>query len=712
MTALAQALRTALLHFLWQGLAVALVLWMALFLLRKRSAQSRYLASCAALGILAVLPAVTAGVVYQAPAAGPAGALPAPLTGTASGGATLAPGFAALNWMVRLEPWALPLWSAGVLLFSLRLVWGCRRVSAMRRRGKPADAGILAIVAGLGARMGLARPVRVLTAALPDGPSVAGWLRPVLLLPPAAVLGLTPQQLEAVLAHELAHIRRYDHLVNAVQTLVETLLFYHPAVWWTSARIRDERELCCDDLAVRACGDALCFARALTKLERLRVMTPAAALGSTGGPMMHRVQRLIGAGHQECAPSKLSGIVAFSLGLACLALNVHWARGQEQPRQTGLSITVPYHEGDAPGVTVDLGGASVLHRTSVAYPEAARNSGIQGTVAVEVTLDAIGNVSDARVLSGPMELRKAVMSSVLDWHFTQDAAGSTRTVNVTFQRAAEASAPDVHTTAPEPVRTARTASSADGRPTTVSVTFSPDAEQKQKEIDNALRMIEELSQRQQELADKEKQGQLTAEQRWQQEMLGREAEQLNRQVQHERETVNLAEALSRTRQLQAELQASESAKEQNAAAAQDIRRQQELLERMLAEARTIAPESQADTKQAQQELQNLRAELAAIYRRQSERVGVAVRPNQSEPRFTPRILATIQVVGLTDAAKHDLLARLPIHDGDPLSEASLRAAREIVRKFDEHLNWQVMVSAADGMTLIRIEAPGASPVRK
>ena len=90
---------------------------------------------------------------------------------------------------------------------------------------------------------------------LVDVPTVIGWLRPVVLVPASALAGMTPQQLEAILAHELAHIRRHDYLVNLLQTLVETLLFYHPAVWWLSRRIRIERENCCDDLAVSLCGD-------------------------------------------------------------------------------------------------------------------------------------------------------------------------------------------------------------------------------------------------------------------------------------------------------------------------------------------------------------------------------------------------------------------------------------------------------------------------
>ena len=104
-----------------------------------------------------------------------------------------------------------------------------------------------------------------------------GWLRPVILFPASALTGLSAEQLEALLAHELAHIRRYDYLVNLLQTTVETLFFYHPAVWWVSAQVRQEREHCCDDLAVAACGDVLTYARALTALEQLRGSEPQLA---------------------------------------------------------------------------------------------------------------------------------------------------------------------------------------------------------------------------------------------------------------------------------------------------------------------------------------------------------------------------------------------------------------------------------------------------
>jgi len=432
MSAMARALSAALLHFVWQGLLVAFGLWAALFVLRKRSANTRYLISCAALALLAALPIITACLAYTRPLAAHAAASLVRAIPQMAGAVTASSGPSPSAWLRSLERWALPAWALGVLLFSLRLVWAAKQVSALRRGAQPPEAPVLAIIAGLTARMRMARPVRVLISAVPDSPSVAGWLRPVVLLPAATILGLTPQQLEAVLAHELAHIRRYDYLVNLLQILVETLLFYHPAVWWTSAQIRREREMCCDDLAVASCGDALCYARALAKLERLRVMRPRLALGGTDGPLFYRIRRLIGDKGHEYGPSKLPGILALSLGLACVALNMQWARGQQQEARTP-EPAVESAELDDPGIRVDLGSAAVIHRAPVEYPDAALKAGVQGTVVVEAKVDASGVVSDARVLSGPADLRRAALESVLQWHFARDAARHTRQVSIAFQ---------------------------------------------------------------------------------------------------------------------------------------------------------------------------------------------------------------------------------------------------------------------------------------
>jgi TonB family protein len=438
MTAITQALSAALLHFVWQGLLVGLLLWIALFLMRRGPANARYAASCAALLVLVLLPVVTACVLYQ-PVTAPVAAKVRPARSLAvraeqSGSVPLP-----AAWLTAMQSWALPLWSLGVLAFSLRLVLGSKQVAMLRRHGAPADSGLAEIVAGVARRMGLTRPVRVLISTLADGPSVVGWIRPVILLPSATILGLTPQQLEAVLAHEIAHIQRYDYLVNILQIVAETLLFYHPAVWWASARIRQERELCCDDLAVRSCGDALCYARALTTLEKLRTLAPGMAMSSTGGSLFYRIQRLMSETTRECGPSKLSGALTLFLGLACFLLNVHWARGQAEAMQTAevAAVSGPQVH-DVSGVDVELGGAVVLHREPVIYPKTAIERRIEGTVVVEATLDARGEANDARVLSGPAELRKAALASVLNWHFLPNAAAGTRQVSIVFHLPSEA----------------------------------------------------------------------------------------------------------------------------------------------------------------------------------------------------------------------------------------------------------------------------------
>jgi hypothetical protein len=163
--------------------------------------------------------------------------------------------------------------------------------------------------------------VRLLESALVRVPTVIGWLRPAILLPTCALTGLTPEQLEAVIAHEVAHIRRHDFLVNLLQTVVETLLFHHPVVWWLSHRIRTEREQCCDDLAVMVCGDALSYARALAQLEQLRAQAPTPALAASGGSLTSRVRRLVASGSdtRPLAPWLSAAMPALAVAIFLLA---------------------------------------------------------------------------------------------------------------------------------------------------------------------------------------------------------------------------------------------------------------------------------------------------------------------------------------------------------------------------------------------------------
>ena len=167
-----------------------------------------------------------------------------------------------------LLPWVVAVWLAGAMVFWLRLIGGW--IFAERLRSslvRPAPREWQQALDRLKNRIRVSRPVRLLVSSLVQAPAVVGWLRPVVLVPVGALAGLPPEQIEALLLHELAHIRRHDYLVNIVQSAIEALLFYHPAVWWVSGHIRAERELCCDDMAVSVSGDAVTYARALAELE-------------------------------------------------------------------------------------------------------------------------------------------------------------------------------------------------------------------------------------------------------------------------------------------------------------------------------------------------------------------------------------------------------------------------------------------------------------
>jgi beta-lactamase regulating signal transducer with metallopeptidase domain len=296
----ADAISSALVHSLWQNAIVAVLLWIALVALRHRTANARYLAGCGALALMVALPVATALALARPPV--PVASIASAAAPVLSGSELILPTAPVwvegadwrTNWLALLKPWLLPLWLAGVLVFSLRLVLASVHTVALRRQCPLEQGPIHAVVSALAARMGIRTAVSVRVAPTTMSPATFGVFRPVILLSSATVLGIAPAQLEAVLAHELAHIRRHDYLVNVLQMLAETLFFYHPAIWWASRRIRVERELCCDDAAVEACGDAVCYAQALTSVAQLQIAPSRVALGAAGGPLLMRVQRLLG----------------------------------------------------------------------------------------------------------------------------------------------------------------------------------------------------------------------------------------------------------------------------------------------------------------------------------------------------------------------------------------------------------------------------------
>ena len=311
-----QALGWALVHSLWQcALAAAGLAWL-LSILPSRAARIRYALATATLVLMVAVPLGTALSLHEASPWH--GALAAVLTPAQ---ALAGPAVVALRLAARvrtaLEP-ALPeivaLWVVGVIAFSLRLASGwmaARRLAVMGTH--PAPPACEMALERLAARLRVTRPLRVLESALVQVPAVVGWLRPVILVPASALTGLTPLQLDALLAHEIAHVRRHDYIVRVLQSVIETLLFYHPAVWWVSRRVGEEREHCCDDLAVAVCGDAHMYAQALVGMERLRGTEPAFVLTAARGSLVHRVRRLVEPAPAATSPPWVAGVVVATL---------------------------------------------------------------------------------------------------------------------------------------------------------------------------------------------------------------------------------------------------------------------------------------------------------------------------------------------------------------------------------------------------------------
>ncbi|UCF15340.1 MAG: M48 family metalloprotease, partial [Phycisphaerales bacterium] len=300
---------------------MASLLTILLAALGKSSSNMRYTVSCMALGLIVLLPVVTIQLVPvsvpERPAISqpvpaqvvvpiePVSELPAleaptvePPAMVENADASPAP---AVPWRQRisekLEP-ALPhvvsVWLIGVFALSIWHLGGWTQLQRLRRKMvKPVDESLHAKLSELAQKLGVRRAVALTESALVRIPTVVGWLRPAILLPASALTGLTAEQLGAILAHELAHVRRHDYLVNMLQTIVETLGFYHPAVWWISRKIRVERENCCDDLAVGVSDDRIGYARALTSMEQIRSGRGELAVAAAGGNLLKRIHRLV-----------------------------------------------------------------------------------------------------------------------------------------------------------------------------------------------------------------------------------------------------------------------------------------------------------------------------------------------------------------------------------------------------------------------------------
>jgi beta-lactamase regulating signal transducer with metallopeptidase domain len=386
-----EALGWTLLHFAWQGTAVALVLAAFLAFGRRLSPQVRYAAGCVALLVMMLGAGATFTwqefgtphelVIESASVRSTEGAQPSAVRGRPVERSDIAdtpvvrapsqdalraqnPPIAnalaqvpvALNSSTgrpdkmadQLRPWLnwiVGLWGAGVGLLSLRLAIGWRAIRRLRRSGSDHSDPLWAErFVRLRTRLQVSAPVQLLCSTLARVPMVVGWLRPAILLPAGMLTGLSAEQIEALLLHELAHVRRHDYLVNLAQNIVETLFFYHPAVWWVSGQIRKEREHCCDDLAAAACG-TLGYAQALARLAELRQAAPSFGIAVNSSPLIERVRRLTGvdpSSQRTAGWLAIAALVALVTAIAVRPDTGSRAEGQPQvvstPR-TGVPVT-------------------------------------------------------------------------------------------------------------------------------------------------------------------------------------------------------------------------------------------------------------------------------------------------------------------------------------------------------------------------------------
>jgi hypothetical protein len=350
-----------LLHSLWQGAVVAALLKAALGALRGRRPPVAYGCACVAMVAMLVLPIATFvvlgidardatlrasmparqviaegrpavpanGPLIESPVAAPTMTLSPPppsfprSDGIADPNPRPSEAVLSLDWRGRITPvlpWAVLAWAAGVGLLSIWNLGGWVAVHQLRfLSAGPVGPDVEALMAPLAVRAGFDGPLRLMRSALATTPMVVGALRPVILLPASLLTNLSVAQLESILAHELAHVRRHDYLANLLQCVIETLLFYHPAVWWVSRQVRTQREHCCDDFVMSITRDRATYASALAALANVRV--PALAPAAAGGTLLPRLRRILGiASDRHGAASLPSGWAAGTIVVACIAV--------------------------------------------------------------------------------------------------------------------------------------------------------------------------------------------------------------------------------------------------------------------------------------------------------------------------------------------------------------------------------------------------------
>ncbi len=298
---LAEALGWTILHSFWQASIIGAVLWLILQVVRNTNAVQRYYFSLSALFAVLLVAVVTFFTIYQPDNQHLALAL------TEEANWVVLPAFFAdektwadyldigINLASAYSPQISLVWLLGVVFLSIRFIINLLYIHQLKTyKTKPASMEWEARLKAIAEKVKTNRQIKLIESALVAVPTVVGWLKPVILFPLGMFASLPPHEIESILAHELAHIRRNDFITNILQSMIEILFFYHPAVWFIAKHIENERENCCDDIAVAAIGNSLTYIKALTNLATMKMnnLTPALAITGKNGGLLQRISRI------------------------------------------------------------------------------------------------------------------------------------------------------------------------------------------------------------------------------------------------------------------------------------------------------------------------------------------------------------------------------------------------------------------------------------
>ena len=320
-TDLTTALGWTFLHSIWQGGLVALLMFLLLQVIPLKRAVLRY--NVAALSMVSILGAaiLTFVLVYSASDAITTALPAAHLTeSTAVTQAFVTSASPLKAFLIDHLPFFVSLWLLGMLVFASKLALGMLYVRRMRNSMQSLARSWQERLGKLSRRIGYTGMIEVAESTLVKVPVAFGYFKPVILFPIGTINQLSPDQVEAILAHELAHIARRDYLQNFIQSVIEVIFYYHPAVWLISAVVRNERENCCDDLAIQACGNSLTYARALVELEEMQLQHPVLTLAFSGNrnQLLHRIKRILNQPHHKS--NIMEKLITTLLLLCCIFL--------------------------------------------------------------------------------------------------------------------------------------------------------------------------------------------------------------------------------------------------------------------------------------------------------------------------------------------------------------------------------------------------------